>query len=478
MNAPLWRLSAAQIASAVKKGHVSALEAVDAHLARIESVNPAVNAVTTVLADRARQAAQDIDRRRAAGLPLGAMAGVPITVKENIHVAGSATTFGIPRFRDLVPAQDAPTVARLRRAGAIPVGRTNLPDLTVGGLHTVSTLYGATRNPWDATRTPGGTSGGDAVAVATGMAALGLGNDSGGSLAVPAAFNAVAALKPGYGRFPMDHRLGGREPSLSSQLFPVDGPIARTIADLHTCFTVCAGTDPRDPRVVPAPLEGPRPGAPLRVAVVADPGGHGVHPDVRAGIDRAAAVLSDAGYAIEQDARIPSLDAAYDAYCRMIFTEFSLSWPEVRRLLTPQSRRHVEYSLAEYPPVSFGEYVELTGVRLRIQREWAEFAAEFPLLLGPVYTDLPPHPADMHATLADNVRTMSALRLCRARTFVGAPAVNLPVGVAHGLPQSVQLIGAMYREDQCLEAAAVIEARLGVLTPISPVVDGPARSSA
>lgn len=251
MPTPIHTRTAAELAAAVASGDLTAQEAVEAHLERIAAVNPAVNAVTAPLADRARAEAAQVDRRRAAGEPLGPLAGVPFTVKENIHVAGTATTFGVPRLRDLVAREDAPPVRRLRAAGAVCVGRTNLPDMTLGGLHTSSTLYGDTVNPWDPARTPGGTSGGDAVAVATGLAALGLGNDSGGSVRVPAAFCGVAGLKPGYGRIASDHRVGGREPTLSSQLLPVDGPMARSVADLRLALSVLAGADPGDPRAVP-----------------------------------------------------------------------------------------------------------------------------------------------------------------------------------------------------------------------------------
>ncbi|KAA2265677.1 indole acetimide hydrolase [Solihabitans fulvus] len=467
MGTELWQLSATALASAIARGEAGAMEVLNAHLARIEEVNPVANAVTAVLADSARLAARDIDRRRAAGEVLGPLAGVPVTVKDNIHVAGSATTLGVPRFRDLVAAEDAPPVRRLRRAGAIPIGRTNMPDLTMGGMHTVSTLHGDTRNPWDPARTPGGTSGGDGVAVATGMTPLGLGNDSGGSVRVPAAFNGVAGLKPSYGRFAADHRLGDQDPTLSSQLFPVDGPLARTVADLALVHRVLAGPDPQDPRAVPVPLEGPPLPHPIRVGVAADPGGHGTHPHVLAGVEAAADALRDAGYLVEE-VEVPRLQDAVDGYTGLIYTEFSLVWPMVSGLLTEESRRHVEFSMRQYPPVGLAEYLGLTARRLGIQRDWARFFADIPLLLGPVSTQPPAPPATMHSDVEANAATMGTVRLCRASTFVGVPAVAVPVGVADGLPLGVQVIGGMYREDLCLEAAAAIESRLGVLTPIDP----------
>ena len=240
MDSPIWRLGATALAAAVNAGEIGAADAIEAHLDRIAEVNPRLGAVTRLLAGEARRAARDLDRRRAAGEPLGPLAGVPFTVKDNIHVAGSATTFGVPRFARMIASADAPPVRRLRAAGAIPIGRTNLPDMTIAGLHTASTLYGDTVNPWDPSRTPGGSSGGDGVAVATGMAPIGLGNDSGGSLRAPAAFNGVAALKVSYGRIPLDHRIGPGDPALAAQLFPVDGPLARTVADLRAIHRVLA----------------------------------------------------------------------------------------------------------------------------------------------------------------------------------------------------------------------------------------------
>lgn len=463
----LWSLEASELAKLVASAEVSAAEAVEAHLERIATVNPQVNAVTRLLEDSARQAAREIDRRRAAGERLGPLAGVPFTVKENIHVAGSATTHGVPYFRDWVAQADAPPVRRLRAAGAIPIGRTNMPDLALAGLHTVSQLFGDTVNPWDPQRTPGGTSGGDAVAVATGMTPLGLGNDSGGSIRNPATFNGVAGLKPSYGRFPADHRMSDQEPVLGHQLFPVDGPLARSVADLRAAYEVLAGTDPQDPRAVPASLYGPRPHAPVRVGVVTDPGGLGdVHPDVRAAIEAAAAALEDAGYLVEE-AEVPRLQDALDGYGALLRTEFSLAWPMLRRLLTDDSARHLELDMQRHPAVGLEEYLRQTGVRLGVQRVWAQFFEHCPLMLGPVSTQPVPEPV-VPRTPEERDAIFTPMRLPTASTYVGVPAVAVPTGLASGLPQGIQILAGMYREDLCLDAAQRIEERLGALTPLDP----------
>ncbi|MCX4956815.1 amidase [Streptomyces virginiae] len=476
MRDALWRMSAAAQAEAVRGGEVSAVELVDSHLDRIAAVNTRVNAVTQLLAERARAAAAQLDRRRAAGDLLGPLAGVPFTVKESTAIEGAATTFGTARFRDLVAPADAPPVARLRAAGAIPIGHSNIPTLILAGMHTRSELYGDTINPWDSGRTPGGSSGGDAVAVATGMAALGLGNDSGGSVRIPAQFCGVAGLKPTTGRFPADHRiLGPDDPGPASQMLVTDGPLARSVGDLALAYEVLAGTDPRDPRAVPVPTYGePLPGR-LKVAVVADPGGHGVHPTVHGAITAAADALRDAGYDVREVPDVPRLDEALDAYGRITVTEFAPNWPVVRTLLGRGGDRYIEMMMERTPPASADELMKLMGTWMNIRRSWAEFLDEYPLLLGPVFTEPPVEPGLESRDRAGRDRVGSGMRLCTVTSFVGVPGVAVPTGIVDGLPCGVQIVGRAFREDLCLAAARAVEDRLGVLTPVDPRTGGEGR---
>ncbi len=459
----MWRASATAQAAAVRTGELSAVEMTEQHLTRIARVNPTINAITQLLADRALEDAAEVDRR-----PAGPLAGVPFTVKENLAVAGVPTTHGATRLRNLIATADAPPVARLRAAGAIVIGHSNMPTLTLAGMHPRSELFGDTVNPWDPGRTPGGSSGGDGAAVATGMAALGLGNDSGGSVRIPAAFCGVAALKPSYGRFPADHRIGPADPGWCSQMFVVDGPLARTVEDLRTVYEVLAGTDPVDPRAVAMPLDGePLPG-PVRVAVVTDPGGLGVHPAVARAVGAAADALRDAGYLVEQVDDVPRLNDALRAYQQMVMTEFAPAWPSIRPLLGAGAHRYIELGMAENPPVDAAEFLRLTGVRLGIQRAWGEFLQRFPLLLGPVFTEPPVEPGLESRDAAGRTAVTEAMRLCTATSFLGLPAVAVPAGLQDGLPAGVQIVGRPYREDMCLTAAAAVEQRLGTLAPIDP----------
>ncbi|MER5716376.1 amidase [Streptomyces sp. NPDC002132] len=470
----LWKMSAAAQAEAVRNGSVSAVELVDSHLDRIADVNPRVNAVTQLMAEHAREAAAQTDARRAAGEELGPLAGVPFVVKETTAVEGVPTTMGAERFRDLVAAADAPPVARLRAAGAVPIGHSNIPTLVLAGMHTRSELFGDTVNPWDRSRTPGGSSGGDAVAVATGMAALGLGNDSGGSVRIPASFCGVAGLKPTAGRFPADHRvLGSDDPGPASQMLVTDGPLARRIADLRLAYEALAGTDPRDPRAVPVPVRGePLPG-PVKVAVVTDPGGRGVHPTVSGAVAAAADALRDAGYDVREIEDVPRLDEALEAYHRIVVTEFAPTWPAVRTLLGEGGDRYIGMTMEKTPPATAAEFMRLMGVWLGIRRSWAEFLDEYPLLLGPVFTEPAVEPGLESRDRAGRERVGSGMRLCTVTSFAGVPGVAVPTGVADGLPSGVQIVGRAFREDLCLDAAQEVEDRLGVLTPIDPRPDVP-----
>ena len=191
----LWQLDARTLAAKIAAKEVSSVEVVDAHLARIEATNPTINAVTRVLADEARAAAVVADRAVAAGDRLGPLHGVPCTVKQNIDQTGCATNWGLPALADAVPPVDSPVVERMRAAGAIPMARTNCPDMALR-IHTDSALFGVTRNPWNLDRTAGGSSGGEGAALAVGMSPIGLGNDIGGSLRNPATVCGIASLKP------------------------------------------------------------------------------------------------------------------------------------------------------------------------------------------------------------------------------------------------------------------------------------------
>jgi amidase len=463
--ADLWRMGAVELAEAIRSGQVSSREVIEAHLRRIEAVNPLVNAVTVVLAESALEAAAAADRRAAGGGDLPPLHGVPFTVKGSIDLAGTPTTQGLKAFAGAYPARDAPHVERLRAAGAIPIGRTNLASFTVRW-HCDSELWGETVNPWDRSRTPGASSGGDAAALATGMTPLGVGSDGLGSLRWPAQCCGITVLKPTLGRIPAAASAGPDAP-IGAQLTVVDGPMARRVADLRAALAVMAGPSWRDPWSVPAPLHGPEPARPIPVAVVTDPAGQGTARQVADGVQKAAAALAGAGYAVEE-AEPPSVAAAAQADLAMFNTaEFRAGWQMMSPMLPASTQRFLSqfYEVAgDLDPVTA---MQVFITRHSLLRAWGEFQETRPLIVAPVYTDIP---FEAGTDLADGAvaETIRGMRMAIAVNALGLPAVAVPVGTADGLPQVVQVIGPRYREDLCLDAAAALEDRLGIITPIDP----------
>ncbi len=462
----LWCMSATDLAAAIRSRQTSSQEVIQAHLRRIEEVNPAVNAVTVVLADQALDAAKAADRAVAAGGELPRLHGVPFTVKENIDLVGSPTTVGLRALAGAYPRLDAPVVERLRAAGAIPMGRTNCPTFTLRW-HTDSELWGATVNPWERSRTPGASSGGEAAALATGMSPLGLGNDGLGSLRWPAQCCGISALKPTLGRIPHATTIEPTDFPIGYQLTGVEGPMARRVADLQAALEVLAGPSWRDPWSVPAPLRGPEPAKPIRVALVVDPTGQGTANQVQDGVRKAARALEDAGYAVEE-VQPPSIEVAAKTLLSMLNTpDMRAAWQRFSPLMPADTQRFLSafYEVAGDPDPA--TTIQSFVVRQSLLRAWGAFQEQHPLIVAPIFTDLP---FEAGTDLDDGrvAETIRGMRMAMAVNALGLPAVALPVGIGDGLPQVVQVIGPRYREDLCLDAAAALEDRVGIITPIDP----------
>lgn len=467
MATELWRLGAADLAQAIRERQVSSREVMQAHLERIDIVNSRVNALTVVLRQEALQAAEAADKAVSEGTQLGPLHGVPITIKENIDLAGSATTQGLAALRDAIAQKDAPHIAQLRHAGAIPIGRTNLPDLALRW-HTHSEIKGATRNPWNPAISPGGSSGGEAAALATGMTPLGFGNDIGGSLRYPSQCCGTTAIRPSRGRVPWASSLDPFEFPITFQLFYVQGPMARHVRDLRIALNVISGPDARDPWWTPAPLEGPALSKPVRVAVTFDPGKQGIDPGVAAGVREAAQILADAGYAVEE-VEPPAINEAAALWRQLIAAEIrTLFLPFMKQTASAQAVEFLNLFLAALPEGDLRTYMEALAERNRVARQWTQFAQKYPLILGPIST-LPPMPVGYDLAGATEVEQLvRSMRLVTAINLLGLPSAAVPVSVADQTPRAVQIIGPMYREDLCLNAAETLEKRLGVLTPIDP----------
>jgi amidase len=465
----IWQLSATELAKRIAQRDLSSTEVVNSHLARIEAVNPALNAIVRVLADEARSAAALADRRLASGEKVGPLHGVPFTVKENIDMAGLPTTWGVLALAQAVVPADAPVVERMRAAGAIPIGRTNLPDMALR-VHTVSSLHGLTRNPWHPERTAGGSSGGEASALASGMSPIGLGNDIGGSLRNPANACGIASIRPSAGLVPDAGYVPREDYLLAVQLMNVQGPMARRVADVRLGLRILMGAHPRDPWSIDAPFEGPPLPRPLRVAVLPEPPGGKIDTVVAAAVRRAAEALADAGYAVEEVSP-PRYEDAIACWARLIMGDFASVLEPLSQLMGADALAFLNAANQAVPPLADATaFSNLMVERHSIARAWSIFLADRPLLLSPTWTQLPFVHGFDSATPEGTAATMEMIRPVVPANLLGLPSACVPAGrdEVSGLPIGVLVTGPRLREDLCLEAAEAIESRLGVTTPIDP----------
>ena len=467
MTDELWRRSALELAQLIRTGQASAREVVEAHLRRIDEVNPELNAVVVVLADRALAEADEADRRSAAGEATGPLHGVPVTIKENLDVAGTATTQGVKAFESMVAPVDATLVARLRAGGAIVIGRTNLPDMGLR-VSTDSSLRGLTRNPWHPDKTAGGSSGGEASALASGMSPLGVGNDIGGSLRNPAHCCGISSLKPTPNRVPHTVSLPPEDGPLSFQMMAVHGPMARSVADLRQAFELMIGSDWCDPAAVSTPLFPEGAGGPVRVAVMAEPPGCATDGGVAAVVRDAAAKLADAGFAVEE-ASPPDYAETLELWADFLFTELHGMRPLLEPIMGDDARRFLFAALDDRPPLPLPAFVGLFVRRRRLARAWSAFFRDYPVVLSPVWTRTA---FDHGWDLVDPGGTLEVIHPIKPANVLGLPSAVTFGGLADGLPVGVQCIAAPHRDDQALQVAEALQAAVGTATPVDPFVAG------
>ncbi|RAI57754.1 amidase [Roseicella frigidaeris] len=458
-----WRWDAVDIARAIRLGALSAREAAEAALARLDAVNPAINAVVDPLPELALAAADAADAARARGEALGPLHGVPVTVKVNADMAGRATTNGVVAFRDMIAPADSAVIGNMRKAGAVVIGRTNTPAFSWRWF-TDNALHGRTLNPWSAGHTPGGSSGGASAATAAGIGAIGHGNDIGGSIRYPAYACGIAGLRPSAGRIPAFNPSAKEERSLSGQLLSTQGPLARRVADLRLALAAMAAPDWRDPWQAPVLLEGPPLPGPIRVALCADPSHQGVHPAVAAAVQAAGKALAAAGYAVEE-AEPPGfaeVAADWDAFIHAEATVFMKAGFE--QLADPAARA-IFAEMGERALPALPDWMRLLARRATHQRAWAQFLQERPLLVIPVSAE-PPFPQALDER--DFPRVIRAQAPLFPTVLLGLPSVSVPTGLAEGLPMGVQVVAPRWREDLALAAAEAIEAAYPMPTPIDP----------
>ena len=359
----LWRESATTLAHLIRSGQTSSREVIEAHLERIEAVNGEVNAVVEVRPEAVRAQADAADAEQRAGSPLGPLHGVPFSVKSNLDVTGYATNEGALALKDFMATSDAPIVEKMRGAGAVVLARTNMPDLGLR-INTESSLFGATHNPWKRGYTVGGSSGGEAAALATGMSPIGLGNDIGGSLRNPAYCCGVASIKPSRGRIAQGNPSDVFEMTVNAQIMLAQGVLARHVGDVRRGLEVVMGAHHGDPQSVDVPFDGPP--ASRRVAMVAEPFGGETDPGVAEGVRVAGRALAEAGYEVDE-VEPPMLFEAYVTWTELMMTSLKVARPKFEPFMGEEGRRFLD----KYARHAYEALAGTDG--LCVLTEWNEF---------------------------------------------------------------------------------------------------------
>jgi amidase len=457
-------LSAVSMAEQIRQKKLSAIELVEAHLTRIEQLNPKLNAFVKIDAEGARRQAKVADAAVRNGKKLGVLHGVPLSIKSAIEVAGLPWETGTKLRAGIMGEHDAPLVARLRQAGAIILGVTNAPELLMAW-ETDNLLYGRTNNPWDLTRTPGGSSGGEAAAIAAGMSAGGVGSDGGGSIRVPAHFSGICGLKPTPGRIPAT----GHYPESVGPfaLLGVVGPLARNMDDLRVLFEVIQGPDDGDPSAAPVPLSWPvnddlkR----IRIGYFEDDGRTPVTPETRAAVRTAAEALQDAGFQVEPF-RPECLELVRQLWWKLFgIAGGMMLGPMIRGRENDLSPMLADFcrGVAAQPSHTaqslLDTWIQRDEVRMKIFAQMRDY----PVLLCPVASI----PAFRHGERSwqvegKTVKYLDAWSYTEWFNLLGTPAVVVPVGKSpDGLPIGVQIVTRPWQEELVISVAAALEDQCG-----------------
>jgi len=466
MATELWRLDAVSLAQGIRDKDFSAREVMAACLDRLEAVNPTINAITEYRKEASLKAADEADRAVKSGQKLGLLHGVPITIKINVDVAGWATTNGCVALKDNIARENSACVQNWLDAGAIVLGRTNAPEFACRW-ETSNELFGVTHNPWNLERSPGGSSGGAAAALATGIGPLAHGNDLGGSLRQPAQACGIASIRPSKGRVPAWNSTDPGDPGPGIQLMSVEGPMARTVRDVRLGLQAMTARNWRDPEWTPAPLEI---GAanPKRVALVVDPIKGGVNPQVAEGVRRAGKLLQSAGFIVDEVEPL-GIEEAADVWRVICLGELITHLePAVKNIIGDRLKRCLEFYHGMLPEFSTDMYSNAFARRRKVLRAWLGFFERYDVIVAPIGTE-PPLLTDQDLTSLEFTRKhIHSFRMVVAVNALGLPSAVVPVGTGEGLPQSVQIIGPPFSEMRCLAVAEAIEAQASPLTPIDP----------
>jgi amidase len=462
----LWRLPAKDIAALIRSKRVSAKEVASAALARLDAVNPSINAVVDHRPADVLAQAGAVDAAIAGNEDLGPLVGVPVTVKVNIDQEGFATTNGLKLQRDVIAATNSPVIDNLRKAGAVILGRTNCPAFSYRWF-TTNLIHGDTKNPRDPGITPGGSSGGAGAAVAAGIGHIAHGTDIAGSIRYPAYACGVHGLRPTVGRIAA-FNASLPERTIGPQISAVSGPLARTIGDLRIALAAMSAKDARDPWWVPAPLEGPA--RPKRAALCLRPDGLDTVVEVKAAVADAGKRLERAGWKVEEIETTPPLREAADLQTKLwLGDNYEAQLDAAEREGDPGALACLRGNKPKVFPFDAASFSKALTRRATLTREWLQFFETYSVLLMPVSAELPfPDGLDLRDD-PSFARVWRAQLAQIAIPFIGLPALTVSTGLVGRVPVGVQVVSGRYREDLCLLAGEAIEAGGTPSMPVDPV---------
>jgi len=450
-------LSAREMERLIRSKKLSAREALDAHLKQIARVNPKVNAIVTLVPEMAQEAAKRADEAQAHGAMLGPLHGLPIAHKDLVETKGIRTTFGSPLFRDYVPKEDALIVQRIKRAGAIALGKTNAPEFGAGS-QTFNTIFGATHNPYDLGKTCGGSSGGAAVSLACGMIPIADGSDTGGSLRNPAAFCNIVGFRPSPGRVP------NPKAAFAWSTLTTSGPMARSVSDLALLLSAIAGPDPRAPLSLPEPGETfnrplDRKFNGVRVAWFKDLGGLPFDPRVRSVVDSQRQTFESLGCIVEQAE--PDFTGAEFAFMTLRALASSHAQGERLRAHPDAYKATLRQEIEEGLRLTGSDVARAETLHGQVWRNFQAFLEKYEYFVLPT-TQVPPFDVKQEFPTEINGVKMGTyidwMKACWYISIVGNPAISVPAGFTpEGLPVGLQIVGRYDADFSVLQMAYAFE---------------------
>ncbi len=471
-----WQ-SVSELASAIRRKEISSRELLDLQLARTDALNGKLNAVVTFDIERARQRAGELDAIAAHGEFVGPLHGLPITIKDSYETAGIKTTCGAPVWRDHVPVTNADAVQRLLDVGAVIIGKTNTP-IYAGDVQTFNDLFGTTNNPWDVTRTPGGSSGGAAAAVAAGFTPFELGSDIGGSIRTPAHFCGTYGHKPSYGLIPLRGHVPGPPGTMASSDLSVAGPLARTADDLGFLLDILAGPNQSERTAWRLELPPPRHQKlqDFRVALWLDEADCPIDQSVRAALESAADVMRKAGARIDDKPRLPfQLTASFQTYLRLL-------WPLMFAGVPDEQFNQLVFRAAKFVPddqnlmarfhrqatARHRDWLRASEARAHYRASMAEFFTHYDVLLMPV-TPTSAFPHDQASNIMERVINVNGQARpyfdnffwIHLATLCYLPGTVAPVGQSQNLPVGLQIVGPYLEDRTTIKFASLIEEIIG-----------------